>query len=175
MWQLLLLIASNFGQSIFVSWCQLVSCLVFDQVQDRVFLDSMSTHQKPAPSDTALSPRAGQAAASWTITARPQQPVSSSEQASSSCSSGAPSADEPPQRCNVLDSVLSGMRPPPVVLGYAAVTDTYHPARRCRRLKKEKAPVVAASGSHLPSVASPSRPSSADEWVYGRNDLVRGA
>ncbi|CAK4651721.1 unnamed protein product, partial [Aphanomyces euteiches] len=87
------------------------------------------------------------------------------------------------RRSGVLGSVLSGMRPPPVVPGYSAKGDSYDRSSR-RRPEKKQAPatsdevpphlvVFPPAPPYLPSPASSA--SSCDEWVYDRNDLYQPA
>ncbi|KAH9146936.1 hypothetical protein AeRB84_007594, partial [Aphanomyces euteiches] len=142
----------------------------------------MSAHQETKPTKSAHTSKFGRRAidAAAEETSRSQSlPVQVDSSVQLESQSSAPVS----RRSGVLGSVLSGMRPPPVVPGYSAKGDSYDRSSR-RRPEKKQAPatsdevpthlvVFPPAPPYLPSPASSA--SSCDEWVYDRNDLYQPA
>ncbi|KAH9079907.1 hypothetical protein Ae201684P_007616 [Aphanomyces euteiches] len=142
----------------------------------------MSAHQETKPTKSAHTSKFGRRAidAAAEETGRSQSlPVQVDSSVQLESRSSAPVS----RRSGVLGSVLSGMRPPPVVPGYSAKGDSYDRSSR-RRPEKKQAPatsdevpphlvVFPPAPPYLPSPASSA--SSCDEWVYDRNDLYQPA
>ncbi|CAK4292958.1 unnamed protein product, partial [Aphanomyces euteiches] len=142
----------------------------------------MSAHQETKPTKSAHTSKFGRRAidAAAEETSRSQSlPVQVDSSVQLESRSSAPVS----RRSGVLGSVLSGMRPPPVVPGYSAKGDSYDRSSR-RRPEKKQAPatsdevpphlvVFPPAPPYLPSPASSA--SSCDEWVYDRNDLYQPA
>ncbi|KAH9110357.1 hypothetical protein LEN26_013775 [Aphanomyces euteiches] len=142
----------------------------------------MSAHQETKPTKSAHTSKFGRRAidAAAEDTSRSQSlPVQVDSSVQLESRSFAPVS----RRSGDLGSVLSGMRPPPVVPGYSAKGDSYDRSSR-RRPEKKQAPatsdevqphlvVFPPAPPYLPSPASSA--SSCDEWVYDRNDLYQPA
>ncbi|KAH9089081.1 hypothetical protein LEN26_019296 [Aphanomyces euteiches] len=144
----------------------------------------MSAHQETKPTKSAHTPKFSRR----TIDAAAEEMSRSHRQSllvqvDSSVQLESRSSAPVSRRSGVLGSVLSGMRPPPVVPGYSAKGDSYDRSSRQRPEKKQASATSDEVPPHLvvfppapPYLPSPaSSASSCDEWVYDRNDLYQPA